>query len=752
MSAGSLDLGTLHLKLRADRTEYKRDLDAAKRDADETGDAAGRSWWQTLLGWLRQIGSLFRRGGRDAMDGFWRDANGRLHDHKGKFVAEGKALGEGLAEGVGEGAGEAAGALGKLGSSMGSLSGGMGTLALVVGVLAAAMIFAIPVVYAFGGALAALPAITTGGIAALATLIIGFQGIGEAFKKTSSAGGAAVDRMRQVALGERRLADAQKEALAAQEAINRAREEAAEQLEDLDRGLRGARFDQKDAVKALAVAERDLAAAQRRKDPKLIDAATDAYERAQLQLETVNDRVDDLTKEQQRAAAAGVEGSDQVRSALERQERATREVEDATYDLERAHRSAGGAAAQETTKLARSALAAVAAIKSLKQGWESLRLEVQERLFAGVDMEILDLSKAWMPTLRTRLGSMADTFNALFKRWAATSKKPEFISNIATGWQSIETLIDKVGAKVAGPGLEAFGKLAAAAKPFVDMLGDKVAGVIQHFADWIESAEKSGKLQEFFDKASRFFSDLWDIGGDVVALLGEFFSMWTDSENGEEAVSTFDAIKNGLHDLREWLKDPENRENLKEFIDGFVLLGTITMKVLGWLVTTGIPAAWSALEFLDNKFDSLMETVDKVASTAKGMWNGMIDGAKTAFNAVAGMWNRTLGGFSFRVPEWVLGLGGKEIKFPQIPLLAGGGLVKATPGGQPVIMAEAGQDEIASPVPLLRRIVAEELARDRAAGDSGGRGIRVDRLEVKAFTDRFSLSQVERELAWHGVS
>lgn len=50
---------------------------------------------------------------------------------------------------------------------------------------------------------------------------------------------------------------------------------------------------------------------------------------------------------------------------------------------------------------------------------------------------------------------------------------------------------------------------------------------------------------------------------------------------------------------------------------------------------------------------------------------------------------------------------------PDIPYLAQGGLVRATPGGRAVVAAEAGQDEIVSPVDMMRRIVSEELARVR---------------------------------------
>lgn len=72
---------------------------------------------------------------------------------------------------------------------------------------------------------------------------------------------------------------------------------------------------------------------------------------------------------------------------------------------------------------------------------------------------------------------------------------------------------------------------------------------------------------------------------------------------------------------------------------------------------------------------------------------------KTAFNAIATMWNRTVGRISFQVPDWVPKIGGKGFDIPDIPTLGRGGIVPATPGGRIVRVAEAGQDEEIRPLP-----------------------------------------------------
>lgn len=46
---------------------------------------------------------------------------------------------------------------------------------------------------------------------------------------------------------------------------------------------------------------------------------------------------------------------------------------------------------------------------------------------------------------------------------------------------------------------------------------------------------------------------------------------------------------------------------------------------------------------------------------------------RAAFNAVAGAWNSTVGGFGFSVPGWVPGMGGNSFRIPSMPRLAVGG-------------------------------------------------------------------------------
>lgn len=117
---------------------------------------------------------------------------------------------------------------------------------------------------------------------------------------------------------------------------------------------------------------------------------------------------------------------------------------------------------------------------------------------------------------------------------------------------------------------------------------------------------------------------------------------------------------------------------------------------------------------------------DKVWGVVKGAWNRIkavfdgakafyggifdtaLEAAKTAFNAIASVWNSTVGKLSFHAPDWVPGIGGKGWDVPDIPMLAEGGIVT-----QPTLalIGEAGPEAV---VPL-----------GKGGGILGGQTIRI---------------------------
>lgn len=101
-----------------------------------------------------------------------------------------------------------------------------------------------------------------------------------------------------------------------------------------------------------------------------------------------------------------------------------------------------------------------------------------------------------------------------------------------------------------------------------------------------------------------------------------------------------------------------------------------------------------------NFFTSLVGTI---ASTGSRLVEVITWPYKTAFNAIATLWNNTVGKLSFEVPGWVPGLGGKGFSMPKLPTFHNGGVVPGNPG---------------VPVPVLA-LGGERISRAAESGDGG---------------------------------
>ena len=78
-------------------------------------------------------------------------------------------------------------------------------------------------------------------------------------------------------------------------------------------------------------------------------------------------------------------------------------------------------------------------------------------------------------------------------------------------------------------------------------------------------------------------------------------------------------------------------------------------------------------------------------------------------NSIIGWWNNLSFGWDKVEIKGAPDIPAVSINTPNIPQLAKGGFVPATPGGRLVNVAEAGQGEIVSPVPTMKRAMVEAL-------------------------------------------
>lgn len=624
--------------------------------------------------------------------------------------------------------GQAAAVVGSFGSTVGSATSSIWGIATALAAVASAAVVLGPLLSVAGGALGSLPAIIGGGIAAVGTLKLGLFGLGDEYRRLTTATGgssgaakqaaaanhAVEQAARAVARAERDVKDAQKDALEAQQAINEARESASKRMRDQALDLKQARKDQKDATDAVAEAEAGVANAMRTGDPIQIKKANEALDDARLGLERAKNRTDDLTKANAENARKGVEGSDEVVQAKKREQDARQRVADAIEAEKEAEErlkdarkqqatggGGGGGAGQQITKLAPAAREFLKAIIGLRPAFEDLRLDVQQKLFAGLGDRVKDLAAKWMPHLHKVLGGFASTFNNVASTFIASVGQKSFIDNVSAGADSARKALEKVGRAVAGPLVDAFGRLARASGPFLEKLGDLIAGVIEDFSRWIAKADESGKLDKFFAGAVESLRWIWRIGGNVVEVIGKFIKIiFPDSKKGGDTLLA--GVNASLEDISKWLDRPENQQKILDIIDS-------VKKLVLWIgrtsdkVATFSTRASATFNIVKGKADSLVNTVKnlpaRIAKAASGMFDGIKNAFRNALNWVIARWNN----LSFAIPSVtlpVLGtIGGGRLDTPNIAYLAKGGIVPATPGGRLAVLGEGGQDEAVIPLP-----------------------------------------------------
>ena len=172
----------------------------------------------------------------------------------------------------------------------------------------------------------------------------------------------------------------------------------------------------------------------------------------------------------------------------------------------------------------------------------------------------------------------------------------------------------------------------------------------------------------------------------LVAIVGAFEKV---SKAIEENKGNFEPLIKVIEFLAGFIRD-----NLAPLLGGalgkaFEILGdgiSNAIKALGFILKAG-KKVWDFFggikEGISTAFNGLKEIIEKPF--------------KLAFNAIASLWNNTLGKIGFEIPDWVPKIGGNKFSFPKIPALAKGGIVtKPTLA----LIGEAGAEAV---IPLNKR-------------------------------------------------
>lgn len=437
---------------------------------------------------------------------------------------------------------------------------------------------------------------------------------------------AIAQAVKQVARAQRDLEEAQYDAIRAQEALNRARRQAVRDLEDLAFTLRGGSLDERQAVLDVKEAYEELQGVLR--DPTAnaddIEQATVNYEKAKLALDEARLANQRLAVDAAAAAAAGVEGSDEVRNAQDgvknsmqgvadaqeslreaqegvrqAQVDAARQISDAVQGVIDAQRnlaeayvdaadagaSSGGAAdkfAEAMAKLSPNARAFVSEVLDLKDAWEDVKRSVQDRLFAGLAEEVKPLANIYFPLLKEGMGGIADGLNSMVKETVAYLKTAEAQANIKNIFDNTGQAVKNMSGIVRDL-LAAFLDIASVGSDFLPDLATGAADAAARFREFISAAKESGALRQWMQDGMDAASQLWELLSNLGSIIGTVFSAL--DQQGGGALNTLTKLTG---QVEEFLKSAEGQEALAALGKALAAIGGAYGKVfLSFLMVAG---------------------------------------------------------------------------------------------------------------------------------------------------------------------
>jgi TP901 family phage tail tape measure protein len=181
----------------------------------------------------------------------------------------------------------------------------------------------------------------------------------------------------------------------------------------------------------------------------------------------------------------------------------------------------------------------------------------------------------------------------------------------------------------------------------------------------------------------------------------------------------------------------------------YVLLWNV-VRIVWDAISGAIGSAWSrisgAFESIKSGIASVwgfFQTAKDVISTVfSGISNAITAPFQAAFNGIKNLWNSTIGGFGFKVPDWVkyTGVGaaiaGKEFR---IPTFAAGGIV----GDGPFIVGEQGPElgfKVGSSVRIFSNPESQRM--------TGGAGMSGGTVNVYVTNAQASPYEIGKEVLW----
>lgn len=299
--------------------------------------------------------------------------------------------------------------------------------------------------------------------------------------------------------------------------------------------------------------------------------------------------------------------------------------------------------------LSPNAKAAALTVRGLGPAWDSVKLDVQNRLFAGTSQVIQQVAKADLPILRSGMDAMSGSLNLAAKYTGAWLTSARTTSDVKTIFDNSSVAGQNL-ARAIQPILGIIRDVGAAGSQFLPQLTGGFATAAQKAADFVSNARDTGKLHEWIQTGIDAVRQLW-------AIFGDLFDIIKQISAHQGPVNMLDIIKTITGGIR-WLVD--NMPELIPIIEG-IIVAWKAWQVAQWALNVAMDANpiglviaavaalalgvyelikhWQAVkDFLGVTWQWIKDSASSIWGAIRdffvGIWNNIHDSAVAVWNAI----------------------------------------------------------------------------------------------------------------------
>lgn len=286
------------------------------------------------------------------------------------------------------------------------------------------------------------------------------------------------------------------------------------------------------------------------------------------------------------------------------------------------------------SKLAPAAREFVMAVKQIGPAWNSVKLDTQQRLFAGLGAEMQKLSAAYLPTMRTGLGAIATEFNLLGKDFVGFATSARTVENVDAIFKNTATAMQ--AARPAAQNLAAaFLDIGVVGSQMLPELAGELTAATGRFRTFIDQARRSGELKVWIQDGVNTLKQLGSIAGNVGGTLGAVFA--AQKAAGASLLDTLDRVTAGME---RWAKSAEGqrqmtavfneiRRTIDSIMPGLAALGAAAMQAMAAFANTG------ALSAAGQAFSAIATAIAPLIPALATLAGGVVNNLANALSAVA---------------------------------------------------------------------------------------------------------------------